>query len=347
MQISFFDYRPTLVDLDFKSPLLENLSKVTPENLLNLIVYGPSSSGKTTKIYAFLASMLDKKVYDVKNNIFEEDRKTINYKSSIYHIEIDPICLGSDERFFIQSFLKSYTETKNIGLNIPKIILIKNAHLLSKQTQMSLRKTMEKASLTARFIFEISKTVSFSEALFSRSFFVKVPLPKESEVKEALINYSKKYNHSVDEEVIDEIISDSYKISNRVDLKKVFGFYNYYVSTKNKFHFLYYDKFAEILNYITSKKITFVTLQKIREIVNELYINLVPMSELLEYLFNNLSLYFKDKEKEKDKYKNDFIEKLLNCAIKCDINLNKGNKECLHLEHFIISAIELLEDYKK
>ena len=344
MPISFFDYKPTLVDLDFKSPLLENLSKVSPEDLLNLIIYGPPSSGKTTKIYAFLASILDKKVYDVKNNIFEEDRKTINYKSSIYHIEIDPISLGSDERFFIQSFLKSYTETKNIGLNIPKIIFIKNAHLLSKQTQMSLRKTMEKASLTARFIFEISKTVNFSEALFSRAFFIKIALPTKIEVKSALINYSKKYNHSIDEEIIDEIISDSCKIFNRVDLKKIFGFYNYYVSTKNKFHFLYYDKFEEILNYITSKKITFVTLQKIREIVNELYINLVPMPELLDYLFNNLYDIYKDKS---NKDKNDFIEKLLKIATKCDINLNKGNKECLHLEHFIISVIELVEDYKK
>jgi hypothetical protein len=210
---------------------------------------------------------------------------------------------------------------------------------------MSLRKTMEKASLTARFIFEISKTIGFSEALFSRSFFIRISLPTESEVKVALINYSKKYNHQIDEETISEIMTDSCKIFNRVDLKKILGFYNYYVSTKNKFHFLYYDKFSEILNYITSKKITFVTLQKIREIVNELYINLVPMTELLDYLFNNLYNIYKDKVDCKEKH--DFIEKLLKITTKCDINLNKGNKECLHLEHFIISVIELVEDYKK
>jgi hypothetical protein len=85
-----------------------------------------------------------------------------------------------------------------------------------------------------------------------------------------------------------------------------------------------------------SKKILFTTLQKIRDIVNELYINLVPMKELLFYIFNTLY--------ETNKNDHDFLYKLIEFTQKCDINLNKGNKECLHLEHYIISIIDSIHN---
>ena len=71
MNISFFEDKPLLSDIDFKLDLLNNLSKITVDELLNLIFYGYSSCGKTTKIYALLATIFDKRVYDLKNMIFE------------------------------------------------------------------------------------------------------------------------------------------------------------------------------------------------------------------------------------------------------------------------------------
>ena len=324
MNISFFDSKPNLDEIDFQHNILNKMGKINIDELNNLIFCGIPTCGKTTKIYALLATIFDKKVYDIKNIIYEEDRKTITYKASIYHIEINPIYLGSNEKIFISSFLKLYVQTRNIGLNIPKIILIKNADLLSKTSQLALRKIIEKNSYTSRFIFEVSNMSGFAQTLVSRCITIRIPMPTLNSIKECI---KKKYN--IDESIIDNIIYESNKINKIYNLKKIFGHISYYIHTKKYFKFLYYDKFNDIINLINTKKISFIVLQKIRDIINELYINLVPMNELLNYIFNTLC-----------DSKISFL-KLLELTIECDKNIKKGNKDCLHIEYYIISIIEL------
>ena len=53
------------------------------------------------------------------------------------------------------------------------------------------------------------------------------------------------------------------------------------------------------------------------------------MNELLNYIFNTLC-----------DSKISFL-KLLELTIECDKNIKKGNKDCLHIEYYIISIIEL------
>ena len=84
------------------------------------------------------------------------------------------------------------------------------------------------------------------------------------------------------------------------------------------------------------KKISFITLQKIRDIVNEIYINLVSMKELLLYLFNKLI--------DMNINNNIMIYKIIDLTVKCDINLSKGNKDCIHLEYYIISIIDIIHN---
>lgn len=338
MNISFFDEKPNLDELDFKLPLLEKYKNIDINVVSNLLFYGVPSCGKTIKIYALLASIFDKRVYDLKNITYEEDRKTIIYKASIYHIEINPNNLGSNEKLFIQGFLKSYIQTRNIGLDIPKIILIKNAQQLTKQTQMALRKFIEKYTYTCKFIFEVNNLSCFLDALVSRCLLIRISLPKYEDIKLCIQNFSKRNNINIDDIMIDEIITESNKINALYNLKKIFGYYRYYVLTNKKFVFLYHDKFFEILNYIYNKKISFITLQKIRELVNEMYINLIPMEELMLFLFYKIS----------DTYKNDynFLFNFISLSAKCNTQLKKGNKECLHIEYYIISIIELIHNSK-
>ena len=336
MNISFFDDKPNVDELDFKLDILEKIKKINIYELNNLLFYGVSTCGKTTKIYALLASIFDKKVYDLKNITFEEDRKSMIYKASIYHVEVDPINLGSNERLFISSFLKSYSETKNIGLNIPKIILIKNADKLSKISQLALRRIIEKNSYTSRFIFEVSNLSNFTEPLISRCLKIRVRLPNINEIKLCLKNFCIRKGFTISDNKINEIINESNKINYIYDLKKIFGFLRYYLTTNKNFKFLYYDKFFEIINFIKQKKISFITLQKIRDIINEMYINLVSMEELLFFIFNYLSNIHKDD--------NIFIYKLLELTVNCDNKFKKGNKGCLHLEYYIVSIINLMHN---
>ena len=55
------------------------------------------------------------------------------------------------------------------------------------------------------------------------------------------------------------------------------------------------------------------------------------MNELMHFIFNTLC-----------KTNKNLCFKLLDLTINCDKNLKKGNKDCLHIEYYIISIIDLL-----
>ena len=340
MHISFFEEKPLLNDLDFK---IEQLSKFINSDIdlnmmNNLLFYGPKGSGKTTKIYSLLATLFDKKVYDLKNLVHEHDKKIMNYKGSIYHIEINPLDLITNEKVFIQTFLKTYIETRNIGLDIPKIIIIKEANYLSAQSQMALRRMIEKNYMSAKFIFEITSLSNFSEPLISRCLLFRVPLPKIDDIKICLKKNVEKNgitNQDYIEDIVDYIIKESMLIDGNINLKKIFGFYRYFIATRERFKFIYYDKINEIFDYVCSKRISFINLKKIRDIIHELYINTVPMDEIINFIF------YKTLEKFGDKNQN-FREELIKITVDCDKLLKKGNKECLHAERYVVSVIDLL-----
>lgn len=334
MNISFFEDKPFLEDLHFKLDILYAYKSINIDLMSNLLFHGIEGSGKTTKIYALLASIFnDKKVYDLKNAVYEDDKKTIPYKFSIYHIEVDTVNLASNEKLFIQSFLKSYIENRNIGLDIPKIVYIKNVDKMSEQSQLSIRKIIEANSYTAKFIFEISNFDGFSEPLKSRCLCIRVPIPKIDDIKLCIRNYSNSKKYEISDNDINTIIQNSTLISNKYNLKKIFGYYRYFILTGKQFHFLYHDKFNEIAE-ILNKKVTFVSMCKIRELINEMYINLVSMEELMEYIFNIISRKYINNQ--------EVIDKLLKLYVESHMRLKIGNKECLHVEYFIISIISLL-----
>jgi DNA polymerase III delta prime subunit len=336
INLSFFEDNPDLDELDFKSIVLDKFKNLDIESLPNLLFYGPTSCGKTTKIYALLASLLNKKVYDLRNVEFEDDRKTLNYKSSIYHIEINALNIGSNEKIFIQSFLKSYVETRNIGLDIPKIILIKNANNLSKQGQLSLRRIIERNFTSAKFIFEVSSLSNFCDPLLSRCLIIRIKHPSIDEVKIAIKRVSNKNNFEISDEKIDYIIKESNKIDYSINLKKIFGFYRYFLITNKNFKFEYYDKFEEILNFIIGKKFLFSNIQKIRDLINEMYISTISMEELLIFIHNKLCDFYKDNS--------EIVFKIIEISTECDILLKTGNKECLHLEYYIVSLLDFLSE---
>jgi hypothetical protein len=60
------------------------------------------------------------------------------------------------------------------------------------------------------------------------------------------------------------------------------------------------------------------------------------MKELLIYLFCKLISQYKDNDI--------FINKILEISTNCDRNLIKGNKDCIHLEYYIVSIIDMVHN---
>ncbi len=336
---SFIETQPKLVDLDFKNELLENLaSNNNIFELPNLIFYGMNGSGKSIKIYAFLSSLLNtNEIYDIRTKIYEEDRKEIFYRYSPYHIEFSPLDLASYENIFFNGFLKEYIQTLNIGLQIPKIVYIKNAENLSFNSQSALRRMMEKCSDTCRFIFECTNLSGVIEPIRSRCLLIRISFPKYGEIKESMIKISKKnFNKELSEEEIDKIFEISKNFN--YNLKHINGILRCYLITNEMMKLSYIDKIEEILEYLYNyKNITNNQIERIRELVSELYIQLIPSNEIMYYIFKNII----------NKYKNniEFCYMFLDMYTKQNINMELGNKKSIHLESYIINILYLMNNF--
>lgn len=333
---SFIETQPKLSDLDFKNDALETL--VLNENLFelpNLIFYGVNGSGKSIKIYSFLSTLLNTSdIYDIRTKVYEEDRKEIFYRFSPYHIEFSPLDLASYENIFFNGFLKEYIQTLNIGLQIPKIVYIKNAENLSYNSQSALRRMMEKCSDTCRFIFECTNLARVIEPIRSRCLLMRISFPRYDEIKTSMIKISK---NNFNKDLSEEEIKDVFEISKNFNynLKHINGILRCYLITGDMMKLSYVEKMDEILEYLNNhKNITNQQIERIREIVSELYIQLIPSHEIMNYIFKNII----------DKYKNniEFCYMFLNMYAKQNINMEMGNKKSIHLESYLINILYLL-----
>jgi hypothetical protein len=340
MNLTFCEKKPTLCELDFKNDNLLKLSKIDIDSLPNLLIYGSKCCGKTTMINAFFATLFDKKFYDMKNMNIELDRKIFNYKMSGYHLEFCAKELGTNDKIFIHDFIKSFIETRNIGLDIPKIVIIRNASCLSSLAQMSLRRIIETNYCTSRFVFEIEQLSSFQEPLQSRCLKVNIKLPLLEDIKKSILKMSIEENIKLDNEFIDKIINESveYKNTKFFNLKKIYGKYYHYKYTGTEFVYFYDNIVEELIKTIETKKIVMSNLEKIRDIINELYINLYPMKKLIFYTYYHFVYKYKNNH--------DFIKDVLELTVKTDINMCNGNKECIHTEFYFIALFELLLNHR-
>jgi hypothetical protein len=337
MYLSIFDDKPNLDEIDFPHAYLKKYSFTNLDGLNNLIFYGIKGSGKTTKVYAFLCSLLNDKVYDIKTQTFESDNKCVQYKSSIYHIEIDALELLTGERVFFSDFLKEYCETRNIGLDLPKIIYIKNAEHLNKLSFLFLRKLIEKSFLSSRFIFEMTSVCGVPDPLLSRFFIVRINMPSLPEIHKCLKNYLSRKGKYIEDNVITQLIEKS-KRTNIYDLKSIFGFVRYYLVTGKFFEFFYDQYQKKILEIIFNKNLNMNEVNSLKGIIEDMFVNLIDSRELIL----NLNQQIFNKLQELKIQHDDLKMELIQIALKHDLNIKRGNKEFVHVLNYIIDVIDCI-----
>lgn len=338
--LTFLETKPSLKEIDFKIPILESLSESSIHDLPNLFIYGVEGSGKSVKIYSFLSSLLKTKdIYNIKVRTFEEERRELTYRYSPYHIEFSPLDLASNEYIFIIHFLGDYVKMKNVGFDIPKIIYIKNADSLSKNSQMALRKMMEQNIDSCRFIFECKNLSSIIEPLRSRFLIVRVENPSLHDIQTVVYSFTKKYfDKELKKEEYEQIMEMAKYF--QFNMKHIFGILVCYLTTGDFLRLSYVDKMKEIFDMIVSSHFRNEYFEKIREIVQELYIELIPMSRVCLFLLKELIDYYH--EEKYLKLKMEIIQK----TVYYDTLMKNGNKLSIHLESFIIDLIRIIHQYE-
>lgn len=210
-------HRPTKTDeLSYHDEISERLKSLAkkPESLPHLFFYGPSGSGKRTRITALLGALfgstanrlkLDQRTFTTPTGRTVE----INMVTSPHHVELSPGDAGNNDRYVIQDVLKELASTKNIRSSVAnmdkensndqqvnsaaaaseiKVVVLNQVDRLSKQAQAALRRTMEKYAATCRLILCCDSPSKLIAPLRSRCLGIRVAAPTIDEVRRKSLN---------------------------------------------------------------------------------------------------------------------------------------------------------------
>ena len=337
MEISFFETKPNIDDVEFECTYYKELKFFDIESMSNIIFHGNKGSGKTIKIYAFLCSLLDKRVYTLKNNQVEIEKKNFKFRSSIYHLEIDCLELINNERIFFNNYLKDYCGTRNIGLDLPKIIYIMNIDVIHRNSLLFLRKLIESNYQSCKFIFETNNISAIPNSLITRFLSFRISNPLKIEIEEVLKKYIKDKKIKITKNNLNKIINSNtnYKYNN--NLNDIFIAFNYYLKTNKILVNNCNNIVNEIINIITCKNLNFESVQQLKNICEKIFINCYDVTSIVASI--NKILF--------DKYKknNEMCYKILDLSVKCDLNLvNSTGKYFIHLENYFIKLILLFNN---
>ncbi len=307
----------------------------------HLIINGSGGSGKLTRLRCMLRDIYGEAVFKIVSRVMEmkisngSSTKTIvyNFMEGTYHFEIEPHLYSSNDKYVIQDFIKRLSDYDNLVTNSVTFIIVKSLDKLSFLAQQGLRRLMELKMLNIRLLFTSECLNKITPAILSRCYVVMNPSVSVRTGCKIL----RKISEDFDIESDDENKRDSHicKISNNglsgyTNLGKAIcnlqSSYSSgkYVPPKVSFHF---EIEALYLLIVVGKSLGFVEVQKIRDILYRLYIELVD--------FRNFLIIFVSKCKEsKAILTNLKYHKLLHLVADTDEKLNCAVKPTLPMENF-------------
>eukprot|EP01104_Vermistella_antarctica_P015555 TRINITY_DN5131_c0_g1_i1.p1 TRINITY_DN5131_c0_g1~~TRINITY_DN5131_c0_g1_i1.p1 ORF type:complete len:356 (+),score=50.41 TRINITY_DN5131_c0_g1_i1:48-1115(+) len=168
----------------------------------HLLVYGPSGSGKKTRVYAFLRELygpgasklrIEHKSFKVAGRSEAVEVTTL---ASLFHIELNPSEAGMRDRLIVQEVIKEIAQNRPLdptaGHPTFKTVILNEVDCLSRPAQHALRRTMEKYMNSCRIILCCNSTSKVIDPIRSRCLPIRVPAPTEEEVCAVLKHVAKK-----------------------------------------------------------------------------------------------------------------------------------------------------------
>jgi replication factor C subunit 3/5 len=184
-------HRPSKLDEltyhDVTTARLQSLA--ASSSLPHLLVYGPTGSGKKTRVNALLREIfgpaaaklrLDKRTFTTPTNRTVE----INMVASNFHVELSPGDAGLDDRHVIQLVIREMASHKVIGTSAPyKVVVLTEVDRLTRQAQAALRRTMEKYASSCRLILVCNSPSKVMDPVRSRCLGIRVAAPTYDDVR--------------------------------------------------------------------------------------------------------------------------------------------------------------------
>lgn len=211
-------HRPkSLAKLDLHEAVSVRLRKLVDSgDFPHLMLYGPSGSGKKTRVLATLRELYGAGAgrVRVENRSFKVKAKTVEVTTvgSNYHVEMNPSDAGINDRHVIQEVIREMASMRTLDQRQQRdfrVVVLNDVDRLSKGAQHALRRTMEKFSGTCRLVLLCESACRVMEPLRSRCLMVRVPAPTNEEICRVLRDVAAKERLQLPDELAARVASRS------------------------------------------------------------------------------------------------------------------------------------------
>eukprot|EP00164_Ancoracysta_twista_P001623 GFYU01002129.1.p1 GENE.GFYU01002129.1~~GFYU01002129.1.p1 ORF type:complete len:353 (-),score=113.68 GFYU01002129.1:98-1156(-) len=340
-------HRPTSLEkLDFHDSLstkLKNLAKTA--DIPHMIFYGPSGSGKKTRVSCLLRELygpgVDKLRIEVQT--FKPKGTTVTVElttiQSNYHIEMNPSDCGNHDRFVVQEQIKQIASNQTLetasGVSF-KVVVLHEVDKLTKSAQHALRRTMEKYVSSCRLILCCNNPCKVIEAIRSRCLLMRVPAPSKTEVVSVLKNVANKENLKLPETFANNISDSSDRNLRRaVLLLESSKAAQYPFSADQQPELADWERFIGELAKEICEEQSPSRLLVARGKLYELLANCIPADLILRKLTKELL----------KKVDDDLKHEITTWAAHYENRLQNGSKPIFHLEAFIAKFMSIYKGW--
>lgn len=342
---SFSEHTSKLLKFNTAFNNLENY------DIYNMILFGSDGSGKKSRIYAFLREIFNKDVKNITTNLYTLKYKNNKYEYVVYtspvHIELNLAEHGTNDFYVIKDFIKRIKDTKNIYTNGHRIIIIPYFNKLTKKAQLYFRRTMEMNIDNIRFIFLSNSLLNIEDSLKSRCSIIKIISPSYDEIKSILLDIIEKEdlyipeNKDHREKILKSIIYPNKIIKNMYNLKNCIKHLQLSYRSRDNSFIVYKSHCVTILKDLVkiiknTKIITKNVIEKINELIYELYTDDVDYKYVLRYLTEELMVLF-----TKNDTLNPVLMAFINFSSETNHNMCTGKHVNVALENFIYKVFKL------
>lgn len=342
-------HRPSkLDDLTYHASTTARLRSLAenPATMPHLFVYGPSGSGKKTRITALLREIygpgveklkLDKRTFTTPSNRTLE----INMVTSNFHIELSPGDAGLNDRFVVQDVIKEMASSKAIvgekARVAYKTVVLMEVDRLSRQAQAALRRTMEKYASTCRLILCGESASKVIEPVRSRCLGIRVAAPSPEEIGKVLQKVASKESVTLPDQLARNIAAESSRNLRRalLMLEACHVQHRDGLSADQVVQKTDWELYIRQLAVEISREQTPQRLQAAREKLYELLVSCIPPTMILKTLTAELLKNLDDSLKHE----------VLEAAAFYEHRMAMGSKEIFHLEAFCAKYMALYKKY--
>ena len=273
------------------TPLLDNVSNNIKETN-NLILYGPSGTGKYTQALNYIKKFSPTSLrFERKMNFRFDNKSDFIFKVSDIHFEIDLSLLGCKAKLVFNDLYYHILDVLSGRPNGSGVILCKNFHTIHSELLeifYSYMQTLKHKNLNLVFVI-LTESVSFiPNNILNRCMVVPVKRPtKSSYIK--ITNKSQFNNHELSSITnIKNLKSKIYNLNN-LDKKIVDSIYNLIINYNNIKFLELRDKLYEI--FIFNLDVHRFTFNVIKKLITDGHLKEEHIDNVFTKLYNFLKLY--------------------------------------------------------